>query len=286
MRRLLKWLGILLSGIVVLLLVAAAFVWIAGGRIIDKTYEQPPSAFVADPAAADIEEGKRLALLWGCYDGCHGEGLGGQVFNDDFLFGLVVAPDLTRVFAEMSDAELDRVIRHGVRRDGRSSLVMPSASFYSLKDEHLNNLVAFVRSEPRTDGPATEISAGILARLFIYIGEFVPQAEEIARGAPWIDDEAPDSAVARGKYLAMTACSECHGMDLSGFGDFSPSLAAAIAYSDDDFRRLMREGVGLGERELGLMGEVAVKRFSVMTDEEIRALHSYLRTLVTQATTQ
>jgi hypothetical protein len=41
----------------------------------------------------------------------------------------------------------------------------------------------------------------------------------------------------------------------------------------------MRQGRGLGDRDLGLMSEVARGRFSLMSDEETRALRAYLRTL-------
>ena len=249
----LKWLGYFLAGIAGLAIVAIAFIWIGGGRIVDKVYDLPASTFVSDPAIADLEEGKRLAIVRGCYDGCHGEGAGGDVFNDDLVFGRITAPDLTRAFTEMSDVEIDRVVRLGVRRDGRSTLVMPSASFYSLSDSDLNNIVSFIRSEPLANGPDLEVQVGIAARLFLVIGEFWPQVEEIRRDAPWISDADTDPELRHGKYLALTICAECHGMDLKGIPDFAPALAAAVAYPPGDFKRLMREGIALGDRELGLM---------------------------------
>ncbi len=43
----------------------------------------------------------------------------------------------------------------------------------------------------------------------------------------------------RGEYLAMTACNECHGLDLRGdFG--APDLAIVTSYSDEAFRTLMK----------------------------------------------
>lgn len=51
------------------------------------------------------------------------------------------------------------------------------------------------------------------------------------------------------------------------------------AYGEDDFHQLMREGVALGERELGLMSAVSTSRFKYFSDPEIEALHQYLSTL-------
>jgi hypothetical protein len=51
------------------------------------------------------------------------------------------------------------------------------------------------------------------------------------------------------------------------------------AFTPEAFARLMREGVGLGDRELGLMGLVARSSFRHFSDAEITALHTYLRSL-------
>jgi hypothetical protein len=39
----------------------------------------------------------------------------------------------------------------------------------------------------------------------------------------------------------------------------------------------MRTGIARADRELGLMSEVARSRFAQLTDEEVDALHAYLK---------
>ena len=56
-----------------------------------------------------------------------------------------------------------------------------------------------------------------------------------------------------------------------------PPLIIAKSYSLDDFRRLMREGIGLGDRDLGLMSQMAEFRLKHLKDGEIEALHAYLQ---------
>jgi cytochrome c553 len=85
--------------------------------------------------------------------------------------------------------------------------------------------------------------------------------------------------------MVMTACTECHGQKLEGrtIGAFkTPSLAIAAAYSANDFSTLMRTGVGLGGRNLGLMTEMGQIRFVNFSDQEVRAIRSYLSLFVQQ----
>lgn len=278
MKRILKWIGIGLVGLLGISAVAAAGAWYAAERMLDRSYGKPPSNFTADPAAADIEAGKRAALLRGCYRGCHGDEVGGGVFFDDPMFGYFVAPDLSRAFAEMTDADIDRAVRQGIRRDGRSMTLMPSASFHHLSDEDLNNITAFIRSFGPGDGPSIERRPGPALRFLMLRDLFLLQAERVERHAPWIDGSIP-AEHALGRYLAVTICGECHGENLGGFMDFTPNLALTVAYSREDFGRLLREGVPIGDRELGLMAEVAQARFSHFTEAEVDALYNYLVTL-------
>ena len=90
--------------------------------------------------------------------------------------------------------------------------------------------------------------------------------------------------LARGEYLAMTTCNECHGLDLKGDppdGSGSPDLTLIIqAYNQADFEHLMRTGEAIGGRsDLGLMSVVAKDRFAYLTQQELDDLYLYLRSL-------
>ena len=94
-----------------------------------------------------------------------------------------------------------------------------------------------------------------------------------------------DPSLRRGEYLAMTACNECHGLDLRGSNTAPdgapPDLAVVAAYSWEEFTRLMQEGLPRDGREtLGLMTMVARDRFGSFTNEELSDLYHFLRTLV------
>jgi cytochrome c553 len=284
MKGILKWLGIGLGVLVILALGAAAVIYLVSERMVRKTYDIRLSSIALPTDSFALAEGQRLATVRGCYNGCHGERLDGGVFIDQPLLARLVAPNLTQVVAQYSDAELERVIRHGVRRNRRSTLGMPSSMFYHLSDQDLGSIIALLRSAPVTEGPSTEISLGPLARLGLVLGKYHPQAQIIDHDAPRLAVRDTSDHIALGKYLAQTVCSECHGLDLRGNPDgSSPNLVIAAAYSEEGFTRLMRTGIASGDRELRLMSDVARSRFSHLTDREIRALHEFLSTLGSSA---
>ena len=162
--------------------------------------------------------------------------------------------------------------------------VMPSASFHHMTDADLNNIAAYIRSHVPGDGPELEVTAGPVARFLIWNGVFQPQAESVLEEAPWLVEADRQSGLGTGRYVALTACGECHGLDLEGSEGFSPGLAIAVAYTREDFHRLMREGKPVGDRELNLMRDMSLRRFSHFTDEEIDALFAYLQTLASEST--
>lgn len=275
MRFYVRWLGIGLGGLVALLLLFAAFVYAASARALRRTYdvEAHPLRVPADSAA--IAEGARLARIRGCDGSCHGDGARGQLLDEPFLAKGAV-PDLTRLAHEYDVMDLERVIRHGVKPDGRSVVrFMPSEMYSRLSDRDLAAIVAYLRSLGPGDGPPPGIHFGPLARLMMAFGRIGFAAEHIDSSPIHPSPDRTDP-VAFGRYLALTSCSECHGADLEGRPDGKvPDLRIAAAYSLRQFARLMREGVPADGRDLGLMKQVAVGRFSHFTDAEIAALYAF-----------
>lgn len=277
MKRFLRWTLIALGGIVVLALIAVAAIWIRSEMSLRKVWEVPAGGFTTVTDSATIAEGGRLARIRGCWDGCHGVGASGEVFFDEPGVARVIAPDLTKAVRSLSDADLERVIRHGVRADGRSVMIMPANTFRNLDDDELGAIIAFLRAQPPTDGPEYEMTARFFGRLGLVIGQFTPVAQTISKLPPPVRSGVPGTP-AYGEHLARSVCTECHGDDLRGAPE-TPTLALAAAYTPETFRTLLRTGVPPGGRDLGLMKEMAERRFVHFTDAEIDALHAYLKGL-------
>lgn len=285
-----KWLGRIALAIVLLLVVAAGVVYALSERVMSRTYAnvvELDEGFAVPTDPASIAEGERLARIHGCYNGCHGEQAEGGLFFDDFAFGTMKAPDLTNAVHTLTDAELERVIRHGIRADGSPVYVMPSSTFYDLSDEDLGDILAFLRTLPRSDGPETSFRPGPMARVLLGFEQFEPAAATIDHDAPRLPTGEDGDPMTRGRYLAATACTECHGPDLEGSEgppEVTPSLRIVASYSPEEFGTLMRTGEPRDGRDLRLMDDMSRKRFSHLTDAEVDALHIYLTLGLSQQT--
>ncbi len=278
MSRLRRWLGWGLGGVAGVAFLAAFGIAGLSWRALYRAYPLPPPANLgplpSDSAA--IAEGRRLATIRGCNDGCHGNGVAGTVFWDEPGVARIVAPDLTQAAARYSDAELEAIIRHGLRPDGRSVVAMPSEMFRYLRDEELARILAYLRSVPPANGPAPEVTVRWKGHLGLALGEF-HTTEHYVRKVERLRFEAPDS-LAQGLYLARTACTECHAADLTGDpSGRPPDLKIVAGYTEEQFRHFLHTGEALGGRELQLMSDMARRRFSAFTDAEVTALYHYLR---------
>ncbi len=275
MRRALKWLGICLLSIFALVVVAAGYVYIASEALMARTYDVPLTSFQAPDDAEAIEKGRRLATVYGCRN-CHSADLEGSVMHDDPNVARITAPNITPIIKRYSDAELERLIRRGVKQDGKSLWIMPSAMYNQMSDEDVGAIIAYVRTVPERSGVEGGIALRKLGRIGVVMEMVKPAAVDVDNHVYRATSNDADP-LARGKYLAMTACTECHGANLEGWDlAKAPSLVVAAGYSEGDFTKLMRTGEGVGGRKLGLMGEMGRKRFSALTDEEVRALREYL----------
>ncbi|NND58805.1 MAG: c-type cytochrome [Gammaproteobacteria bacterium] len=255
----------------------AAYVYVLSERIVHRQYEAPLQVVAVPTNAAAIVEGERLAAIRGC-SGCHGKNLAGAVFFDDFKQGRATAPNLTSAVRDYSVAELARVIRHGVRHNGEGVQIMPSPMYYHLSDADLGKIIAYLRSLPRADGLDYEFRPGPATRWLMVRGIWAPWPETVQQLGPRLTIDDQSDPIARGEYLALTSCSECHGQDLAGNPAFGipPLPVMAAAYTPEQFDRFLSEGVAIGDRELPMMSRVARSRFSHLHPEERGAIYQYL----------
>ena len=247
-----------------------------------RSFPEPPAFTAAiTQDAANIERGEHLARTRGCF-GCHGPQLSGEE-----MWGFAVAPNLPALARSESASALDAAIRYGIGRDGRALYSMPSYNFMRLRDEDVADIIAYLRSQPvvekvlpraRLPWPIRwDIAHGRDDAIAAFL-DLVPELKGDALG---------DSALARGEYIAMTTCNECHGFSLRAdtpWDDGSaPDLIIIAAYDEAAFRTLMTTGIALGDRELDMMSRVARSRFAYFTEQEISDLYAFLSDMATRA---
>lgn len=270
MRRAVK----LFEALVAIAIVLAAGLFVGSEWIVGRGHAVPDDrvAIPRDPAA--IAEGGRLARLAGCR-GCHGPNGEGRVWTSDRLTGTIAPPALARKLAGYSDAELVRLIRYGVKRDGSTLFRMPSRALGSWADDDLGRIIAWLRTlKPGAGDSRVETSYGPLPRLGMLTGSF----EESVRHVRLAPAHRPPET---GRYVYDTACAACHRLGddhAPGDGPAAPALAPRAAGQDPAaFHRLLRAGMGRHGRDRGPISAVARDAVHALGDMEIAALHAYLR---------
>jgi hypothetical protein len=177
----------------------------------------------------------------------------------------------------LSDAEFDRIIRHGLRPDGKSvAEFMPSDSYQFMTDIDLASILGYVRSQPASGASPPETSYGLRARYQFLIGErktvrdWFPTQEQALDLGP---------RFARGRSMAMAACGECHTTSLKGQPgppDSPPDLSIVASYDRATFLNFMHTGKAAGNRELTMMSATARVRFRHFNSDDLDAIYDHL----------
>jgi len=281
LRRVLRGLGIAAGLVVGLILGAYAVVYIRSELVLRQRHPVPRSSLTVPTEAAAVTQGRRLAILTGCSGQCHGRDANGAVMFDDPMIARVVAPSLPRAVHQYDAAQLDAIIRHGVRPDGRALIVMPAESYQALSDRDLGDIIAYLRTLPASDGPPLPATqARLLGRVGFALGKFRPVTQLVSSSPSPPVAGAPSDE--RGRYLARIVCGHCHGTDLRGSSNpefTSPPLQVVRGYNLQEFATLLRTGQALGQRELKIMSPVARRSLSLLGDDEIASLYAYLHAL-------
>ena len=277
MRTVFRILGRALLALVVIVVLAAGFVWLQSHRALSAKPVARAEKLVT-PTPEQLADGHRQLQVLGCFS-CHGQGLRGKLVFEAPNVAQVHAPNLSLTVPNASDQQIAQALRQGIGFDGRPLFVMPSAQYSRLDDATIASLIAAMRALPAGGEPTPPVSVGPLGRVGLAMGKFHTQPQLVQAYA---EHPAPDfgPAHATGKMIAESNCAECHGPQFAGGepkpGSVAPDLAIVKAYDLPTFTRLMREGVGIGERKLGLMATVSRNDFRHLTDAEIAAVHAYL----------
>ena len=230
-----------------------------------------------------LQLGEHVMRTRGCF-GCHGQQLQGRAFTDHWPWvESAVAPNLIRYAQTHGIVNFEKAVRHGIGIDGKAFWSMPAYKFMHLSDRDLGAVFSYLKSAQVTDVRLPMPDFGLAARWEIAINGLEHMNQLVTMIPPLKIDPAQQPALARGEYLAMTTCIECHGFDLRGakvVEGSTPDLAMVATYPEADFRRLMKEGIGLGGRkDLGLMSMVAKDRFANFTEQELIDLYRFLGSL-------
>jgi mono/diheme cytochrome c family protein len=304
MRRVLKWLGIVIVVLVVLAGAGLAFLFTAFPKV-----EPAPSLKVAS-SPESVARGAYLANhVTACVD-CHSDkddgrysgpplpgtlGQGGEGLTHAVGFpGELLAPNITPAgIGQWSDGEVLRAMTAGVSRDGRPLFaLMPYHVYRELSQADAEALIAYLRTLPAIDhavaAPQLDFPLNLIVRTMPAPATL--RTDQPAPGTPEY-----------GKYMATIAgCQACHtpevkgkpveGMEFAGGQDFgfvrsaniSPDPLTGIGnWTKEAFIARFRGFAG-GAPPVAKGDNNTVMPwtlFAGMTDEDLGAIYEYLRTV-------
>jgi mono/diheme cytochrome c family protein len=269
--------------------------------LTDRTFERTP---------ARLERGRYLATaVNGCVV-CHSEldwsapGFpvkagtegGGRSWAEEGLPWVTapnITPDPETGVGEWTDDMLARAIREGISRDGRALFpLMPYHQYRYMSDEDLASVIVYIRSLPplRRSLPPTDVP--------FPVNRFINAVPEPVTGPVPAPDRGNQAAY--GDYLVRVgACRDCHtpmddrgqaipGMEFAGgfvlTGPYGQVASTNITqapsgipyYTEELFLEAMRTGM---VRSRALHDAMPWNAYGRQTDEDLRAMFAYLRTL-------
>lgn len=216
-----KWLRRVIVAALVLVLLAAAGIWLGLQKAQSRATRQVSIDVVAVPYRSDdsaLQRGGYLYASRGCAD-CHATNGGGRTLVDDGKGLRIAGPNITSGnprTAAYREADWVRAIRHGVGPGGHVLRVMPSEDYNRLSDDDLASLVAHVRALPSQRGNEQAVIEFPLVPRVLYGFGAIPEAvEKIDHKLPVNKAMVPDTTPAYGEYVAQM-CKGCHGGTFAG----------------------------------------------------------------------
>jgi mono/diheme cytochrome c family protein len=295
MKKVLKWIGIILGSLVIIILLAGLVLVIVGNTMIANKYPTEVESISITSSPEAIARGKHLAESVSMCTDCHGADLGGQVLLDDPKIAVFISPNLTKgqdgVGSLYSDMDFVRAVRHGVRPDGSGLFIMPSNYYAYYTDADLAALIAYIRSVQPVDSQLPQKQVGVMGRLLLGLGMFPPNmAEMLKQSDAKPSQAAPAISKEYGEYVSyIAACRDCHGPNLAGNvagsqAPYGPNLTPGgelARWQEADFINAIRTGQTPTGRTLS---EDMPLQYGQMTDEELKALWAYLSSMEALAT--
>ena len=296
-KKILKW-----TGIVLLVLIIGLSITVAARQ--NLKYDRPYPEVKASTDSAIISKGRDIIFGAAHCADCHSPAnpdsliaLGKDVplsggFTFDLPIGKIYAknitPDKETGIGKLTDQEIARALRYGVRADG--TVLFDFMPFHNMSDEDLTAVISYLRAQKPVNNKVPDNSTNVLGK--------VVKAFLIKPVGP--DGEVPgrvikDSSATYGQYIAnnVANCKGCHtnrdlmtgaftgepfagGLEIEGLvtPNLTPDSSSRIyAWSQEQFIKRFREGKKIPQSPMPW------NSFKRMSDDELKAVYKYLHTV-------
>ncbi len=291
MKKIFKWIGIVLGSLVGLALILAAVFYLMGNARLNKVYDFPPSNIVLPTDAASIEYGKhRVESLCA---GCHGEDLSGIVnWFDGGPLGKIDSANLTSgeggIGKEFTTEDYVRAIRHGINPEGKPIFMVAVPSTAHLSDEDLGAIIAYIKTVPPVDHKTNGQNFTLLAKTMAGAGVLGDLPVEVVSHDVHVTAPERGASIEYGEYLVNTNdCRVCHGQELAGGPSpdptatwISPNLTPGGElgfWTEEQFINTIQTGVTPSGHQLS--ENMPWKDYRLFYEDELKAIWLYLQSL-------
>ncbi|HYC60250.1 MAG TPA: c-type cytochrome [Thermoanaerobaculia bacterium] len=307
MKRALKILTVTACAIATIVLVVTAVVLLRWDRTFDAPY--PDIHASKDPKV--IERGRYIAFGPGHCAGCHTDQSlepalnagqmppmsGGRRFRLPFgtLYTPNLTPDRETGIGRRKDGEIARILRYGVRADGRAA--MPFMEFHHMSDDDLQAVISYLRSQPAV---RKEVAPHQLTFLGKTIAAFILKPVG-PKSTPSKTAPAEEATVERGEYIAnsLAGCAGCHTKRNPLDGSYQAARFSGGMEMPIDAKRMLvtpnltpdpktgriaswpeEQFVGRFGAGVGVEGtHMPWKMYQRMSKTDLQAIYRYLRSL-------
>jgi mono/diheme cytochrome c family protein len=296
LKKILKW-----TGLVLLTLTGVLTVTVILRQNIK--YDRPYPAIHASSDSAVILRGKNIVFSSGhCMD-CHSKGnndsllalgqeialTGGVMFDLPVgkIYSKNITTDIETGIGKYTDPEIARALRYGVHPDG--TVVYDFMPFHNTSDEDLTAIISYLRSQKPVYNKVPDHTLNVLGKI---VKAFM--IKPVGPDGPVASSVKQDTSIQYGRYLALNVanCNGCHtkrdltgkftgelfagGGDIEGF--ITPNLTTdpgsrIAGWSEKNFIDRFRMG------KLIPKSPMPWSSYKRMTDDELKSIYKYLKTL-------
>lgn len=308
MKKLLKFVGLLIAIIVVAILGFVTFISLWGTGSYEAKVPEIPAVTITPER---IARGAKLSSML-CYK-CHfnpGTGkLTGRYLDEAPQFGKIASRNITHDkeigIGSWTDAQLIYFIRTGIHPFKNKYIPPYMPKLAHISDEDLNSLIAYLRSEDpvlqasNTELPESELSFLTKFLCFVAFKPFpLPEAP--------IADPDTNNQVEWGKYIALNQmeCFSCHSKNFKSNDYFNPEKSEGFFGGGNDMTDMdgnkiytrnltMDEETGIGKWTedqfvkaviTGVLPSGPAVRYPMvpytgLSESEAKAIYAYLKTI-------
>lgn len=295
-KKILKWTGLFL-----LVLIVVFTITVFSRQHIK--YDRPYPAVTASSDSAVILRGKHLIFGAAHCASCHSTKnadslikLGQDVpltggFCFDLPLGKIysknITPDPETGIGKVTDSEIARALRYGVRADG--TVVFDFMPFHNMSDEDMTAVISYLRAQKPVKNEVPQNDLNFLGKAVkAFMIKPVGPDGEVAKSIP------VTTSAEYGKYLAnnVANCGGCHtqrtlsgeftgepyagGNDIEGF--ITPNITTdssgrIFGWNEKNFVDRFRMGRVIPKSPMPW------ESFARMNDDELKAIFAYLKTV-------